>query len=688
MALAAIAVPLLIHLINLRRPEKIRFSTLQFFEALRRTTVRRIRIKEYLLLLLRLLAIASLALVLARPFLPSTLFGDSRSVTYILVIDNSPSMLQQGENGTWFMQARESAQMFITASEPASRFVVVPTHGPWTLPQPGGAAEALRLLGKIEPSEGAFRLPLHLEAVSQQVQAGTNPVVCFLFSDMQAGPLKAFAEAWVTKLLFPLYAVKTAGESAPNTALTGLSVTSRILSERRPVQFKATVTHFGKTPLVNAFVSLEVNGNVAGQYPLALEPGASRDYVFEWIPPDGKPAVITAVIEGDSWSFDNKRFIALDMPQRKDVLVVGERQQAGQEAFYNRMLNAASRMNRTLDIKQVTPDALTPELIGSATVIVLNGIRNPRDIPADLVRDHVQSGRSLLFIPGNQADQNAWNSFLKSVNAGEFQGFEGEFGKFEPVSKMKRPSADLPLLQDVFDIKQGQKLEIQMPSIFYQWLFQPIGSPFLLLQTEEGKPLITEHRSGLGTTVVSSIGTEPGWSDFPAQVIYPVFWYRLLQSLAHREQLAARETIVGKPFQGVFAFDEAEVTIQGKSLNVKPLVTRTATGVKVEYDGLDWLPGVYRIVSGSKSVGLAVNPDILESDFQTLEQAETERMLETVFASVHFFNAGTSTAEQQKTWMASAGRGQEIWKWFLVLGMLFLGAETVLQRTFKTGGEQ
>src|SRR6056297_146677 len=77
--LFAVAIPVIIHLINLRRPQKVSFSTLSFFNELRKSTIRRIRIKQYLLMALRALAVLFLALALARPFLPPTLTGTSSS---------------------------------------------------------------------------------------------------------------------------------------------------------------------------------------------------------------------------------------------------------------------------------------------------------------------------------------------------------------------------------------------------------------------------------------------------------------------------------------------------------------------------------------------------------------------------------------------------------------------------------
>ena len=60
--LVAAAIPLIIHLINFRRPKRVDFSSLEFLKELQKTTMQRVRIKQWLLLLLRTLAIACLIL--------------------------------------------------------------------------------------------------------------------------------------------------------------------------------------------------------------------------------------------------------------------------------------------------------------------------------------------------------------------------------------------------------------------------------------------------------------------------------------------------------------------------------------------------------------------------------------------------------------------------------------------------
>lgn len=683
-ALASVAVPLLIHLIQLQRPQRIRFSTLQFFEALRKTTVRRIRLKEYVLLFLRMAALACFAMVLARPFIPSSFFGGSQGVTYLLVIDNSPGMRQMDDEGTWFSKARDAAAALISQAGERSLFIIVPTHSPISQTEPVSAAEALRLINALEPSDSARRVEKQLTYLFRERMDSDAPLICYWFGDLQKSSFSAWEQRSDPPFRVPVNVINVGSDPASNATITNLIVLSSILSERRPVQFEATVKQYGSEKLVNAFLSLEVNGSSVGQYSFGLEPGEEKKFVFEWTPPDGRPAEIAAVLEGDPWIFDNRRYLSLALPAQKNILVIEEKLPAGEKPFYTRALDVASRLDRTLVVSSITPDAITEQAIRESAAIILNGLKSPQGLPVETIREHIQSGRSLLFLPGNQSDAFQWNDFTGAFSAGGFDGFRGEFGSFKPVAAVQKPDAALPVLENVFDLKDRRKLQVEMPSLFYFWLYKRPEQALPILETEDGLPLLSEQRVGQGSVFISAFGVEPGWSDFPAKAFYPVFWFRMLQWMSQKENTAVRSVSLGSPLNAAFPMPGNEITLQGTGFSIKPQVTRIAAGVQIYYDGLDWKPGHYRLVSEEKTIGLTVNPDPLESNFETFSAQDAEPFISKMFQQVEIFDHTGFSEGRIPEWLERSGKGTELWRFFAVAGLLLLLAEMAVSRLYKT----
>ncbi|MDC0304147.1 BatA domain-containing protein, partial [Flavobacteriales bacterium] len=110
LALAAVSVPIIIHLFNFRRFKKVYFSDIRFLKDVEIETKSRNQLKNLLILLSRILAVAFLVMAFARPLLPSAdnqVAGKSSSI--VVYIDNSFSMNAQGESGILLEEAKAKA---------------------------------------------------------------------------------------------------------------------------------------------------------------------------------------------------------------------------------------------------------------------------------------------------------------------------------------------------------------------------------------------------------------------------------------------------------------------------------------------------------------------------------------------------------------------------------------------------
>ena len=128
LGLAAAAIPLIIHLFNFRRPRRVAFSSLAFLHELKKSTMQRVRIKQWLLLALRTLALAALALAFARPTLEGALagvFGNQGRSTMAVVLDHSTSMSLRDGSGAYLDQAKTIASELLNDFESGDELILV-----------------------------------------------------------------------------------------------------------------------------------------------------------------------------------------------------------------------------------------------------------------------------------------------------------------------------------------------------------------------------------------------------------------------------------------------------------------------------------------------------------------------------------------------------------------------------------
>jgi len=115
--LLAASIPILIHILNFRKLKKVEFSTLDFLKELQKSKIKKIKIKQWLLLLLRTLIIIFLVLAFARPTLESTLFNGTTSTaksSVAFIIDNSFSMSFIKDKGSVFNKSKTEAKKIIS----------------------------------------------------------------------------------------------------------------------------------------------------------------------------------------------------------------------------------------------------------------------------------------------------------------------------------------------------------------------------------------------------------------------------------------------------------------------------------------------------------------------------------------------------------------------------------------------
>jgi hypothetical protein len=117
---AAAGIPLLLHLLNRQRVKIVEFSTVKYLLSLQKTRMRKVRIRQILLLILRTLALLAIAFAFARPtikggYLPS--LGGKSTTTAIMLLDISGSSISETNAGSFFERSIEKATQILATTE-------------------------------------------------------------------------------------------------------------------------------------------------------------------------------------------------------------------------------------------------------------------------------------------------------------------------------------------------------------------------------------------------------------------------------------------------------------------------------------------------------------------------------------------------------------------------------------------
>jgi hypothetical protein len=524
--LAALAIPVLVHLRHRERREPVRFPSLMFLRRIPFREVRRQQIHHWPLFLIRVLALVLLVLAFARPFLPGSAAvvspaGDGGREIVVL-LDRSTSM----GYGTRWPRAREAAAEVFAGLGRGDRASLVLFDGaPAAVTRPTGDRAVLdAALQQARPGTGVTRYAPALRA-ARDILAGTEfpQRELVLISDFQR-------TGWRGEAIAPLppgtgfRTVDVSGAPGFNLAVVGADL---VQTERagRPVLTvtgRIAATNLDGPRAVRA--ELLLDGRPAGAREVTVD-GAAATVTFDAVPlADGFQRGVVRIASGDSLAADDEfRFVATRERPVRIVLLEGGR---------GRFLRRALEISRSPRVEILTRDALRPADLAGASAVVLDDAPAPAGEAGRRLEEFVREGGGLVAILGNAASPvPAWVPGVQVGGARDRADAPGAIGAarrehpvFEPWRAARRGVGGARRYR--YRGLSGDSLEV-------------------LARYDDGAPALVELAVGRGRVLLWTSALDNLWSDLPLQPMFlPLAHQMILYAARHVERLPSH--LVGR----------------------------------------------------------------------------------------------------------------------------------------------
>jgi hypothetical protein len=648
--LAALAVPLVVHLRHRERKEPVRFPSLMFLRRIPFREARRQQIHHWPLFLLRLLAVTLLALAFARPFVPeggATVAGadtDRREV--VILLDRSASM---GAADRW-SRARDSARAVIATLQDGDRaalllFDAVPeaAAGPTTDRALLGAA-----LDAAIPSTRGTRYAVALRA-ARDLLAGSERSrrTLVVISDFQRA-------GWQGEAIEPLpvgtefRTVDVSAGSSANAGFAGVELREDGRGERPGVLVAVRLA--GDSAVVGTTVSLVVDDRPGGSATVASSSGAAT---LGPVAVGDAPARGLAVRNrgGLLAADDTLRFVA-NPPRPVRVLLVDRGD--GGSAFVERAL-AISAAPRVAVTTRTAP--LRSDDVERADVVVLHDAPVPGGAAGERLREFVTRGGGLVTVAGDAlARLPDWTGIRigPAVDSGAstLGAIRGDHPVFEPFAAPG--SGDFGAVR-VFRYRSlsGDSAEV-------------------LARFADGAPALVTRDVGRGRLLALATSLDNTWNDLPLQPLFlPLVHQLVLYAAQHVERPATHA--VGQV--ATIGLDQLEgnaavVVVTPSGRRTRRQLTGQPLAVTLDEAGFH---EVREARAGGRLLALiAANVDPVEARLEPMDPAD----LGIAAGAVDSATAAASRAELASD--AERERRQGVW-WFLLAAVaVALGLETVV----------
>jgi hypothetical protein len=678
--LGALAVlgPVLFHLIRRTTRDRVSFSSLMFLQPTPPRLTQRSRVEHWLLLLLRALALALLALAFARPFWNSPTSpppaGAAGGRTAVL-LDVSASLRRDGLWPAAVAQARAAIReaaarhdVALLVFDRATRTVL--GFDDWRSMDPAGReAEVLARLDALEPTGHGTDLATALMTAAETLTGGDTPSAgsarrLILVSDLQEGSrLEAIQSYEWPKGV----EVTLAGIAAEKPGNAGLQLAAE--KADGPAAPEAGVRLRVANAADSTGESFQVGwadeagrGFAGAAQDVYVPPGQSRLVTVPW--PSATPAPGRLRLTGDAEPFDNLVAAAPVPPTRVPVLHFG-RNEAADPRHPLFFLQKALPQTRRLATDLVTVPAagpVPPEALAQAGFFVIT--EPVEGTVAAGVRARLEAGKTALVVlngPGMAGTLSALagggSMILEEVKPPTY----AMFGAIDFRHPLFAPFAD-PRFSDFTKIRFQRYRKLDPAAI---------AGARVPARFDSGDPLLLDADIGRGRLVVLTSGWVADDSQLAVSSKFPPLLASLLE-WSGASTVAATSLVVGEAVARVAlgVVDGVPVTVRRPDGT-----TVTVAAAAAAFTGADE-PGLYTVTAGSTTRFLPVNLDPTESRTTPLTADDFERLgVPLARAAERGRPAAAAAAPSAAT--ENEGR-QKLWRWFLLAALAVLILETVL----------
>lgn len=686
--LVAAAIPLIIHLFNFRRPRRVEFSSLAFLREVQRSTMQRVRIKQWLLLALRTLAIAALVLSFARPTIEGGLadsLGGKSPTSIAIVVDNSPSMSQRDARGAYFDQAMDAARAVASATEARDEVFLVTTGGgpgEARTPLPGGMAAAERL-GDVLPSSHSGTLSGAVGRAVSALRTATQPATdIYVISDLQASTLADSTDDPTTAQA-PVRVVPIGTRTESNVAVTGIRIVSRIVEPGQPVRMEAVLVNHGSSDEAAYGVSVFLGADRAAQASADLPPGIPVTVPFV-VTPRGRGWLSGRVeTEDDAFPSDNVRYFTLYVPEVRHLLIVdgtGETARTLQQVFSERLTGGRLRF----DMRTIPESGLPASDLSAVDILLLGGPVDFSDGEVDRIARFVERGGGLMWFAGIGVNLEDWNNLLSELGGGRVGGVVTGTGE-SPLDVVDEVDLEHPLFQGVLE---GGGRSPERPTLFSRMTYTPgRGTENTVMTLAGGGPFLQEIRSGGGAVLFMTAALDRSWSDLTRRGLLVPLMYRSVFLLSSAGAVSGESFMPGDPAELLLPGPIAEqVEIETPAgERIAPERRDGVGGTLLRLDGLLDRVGEYTVFVGDRPVRRFVsNSSPAESNLARVDADAAADELKTRFGvDATVLRLDTGDPATARAAVTAQREGVELWNVFLGLALLFLVLEMVVARHWR-----
>ena len=674
LGLLAATIPILIHILNFRKLKKVEFSTLAFLKELQKSKIKKIKIKQWLLLALRTLIIIFLVLAFARPALESTYFGGTTSTaksSVAFVIDNSFSMSLIKNDGSLFNKCKMETKKIINQMQTGDEFYFIISSD--SVLHFTDKNTAIKFISEFDISLLTESLNKKIGRAIKILDKSQNiNKELYLFSDFQKSTFADSIKQNITgEKQIQLYSFDVGENNTSNISVTNLKLENSIIEINKPVEFSAVINNFSQTTVNNINASLFINSEHIARQNISLSGKEHKKIKFNTTLKTNGIIEAEVHLDDDNINQDNTNYLSFYVPEKIRILLLYD--DISDTKFLNAVFGSSLLSNK-FEITRI--NTKTKNNIKYSSYDVLFLISTNTTVINELQKS-VVAGSKLVIIPPKNVNLNELRlltSKLKYPTATQIiQSSKNgnDYAEFGDVNFKH------PIFQDLFDTKNKNKIE--SPFILKYINIENNYNVSSIIKLNNKSTFLGEYKLGKGKILFFNTALNLEWSNFPLKGIFAPLFTKIVYYL-FTDNLIFNCYTVGDAIPVDISrstFPKLDVQLPNGKDNVN---LENFNGKIFNYTST-LQAGIYKFYCNNKLISLAsVNVNPIESDLTKIEESKKESYFKYYFGK-NFLNIDITENYIEK--IKQARYGTELWKPFLIIAFLLALIEMFVARNTK-----
>jgi len=668
-ALISLAIPVIVHLFNFRRYQKVYFSNVQFLKEIQEQQASRRNLKERLILASRLLALLFLIFAFARPYVPgknATNVGKQQVVS--IFIDNSYSMQTLNKEGTLLDEAKRRAKEIASAYSINDRFQLLTQDF---------EGKHQRLLSRDEFNDAVDGVKISPQSRGlqqivdrQQSLLNTQPGAIrsdYVISDFQKNITDGKAVKTNEGIHFNLIQLKAS--ELPNVAVDSVWLLTAVHRPNESEKLVVRLHNYAGEKADRIPLKLLINKEQKALGSFTINPRSVQNDTlsFSGLQSGWQRAEIQ--LQDNPVTFDNQFYFTFNVQQQLPVLLIyGETP--------NPFLKAVFDTDPFFAAKQADDGNVDYAGLNANPLIVLSDVKTISTGLAQQLHTYVSKGGTLMFFPSTDADLVNNKTFLQSMGAAYPDKLVTENTKVSAINLHN------PVFKNIFE-SYPDNPDLPVIKKYYQ-LGAGSGKGENLMELPGKQPFWTGYNSGKGKVYVSAVALNDDFSNLQRHALLVPVLFRAALLSGHDQPLfytlGEDESIEVPPIQS----SEKQILklVKGDQSIIPDVRQQEGSTLLYISDQLQQT-GNYELKKQDSTLAvLAFNDNRKESDMSYLDAG----ILKQIFPQAgNVWQPGQGSIKGE---VSDLNFGLQLWKLCIILALIFLATEILLIRLYKPEKQQ